>query len=43
MDKALRDDHSLALGLNTHDGRLTNHPVGEAHGIESIALEDVLA
>ncbi|MFP5253099.1 MAG: alanine dehydrogenase [Actinomycetes bacterium] len=42
-EKALRDDRSLALGLNTHDGRLTNQPVGEAHGIESIALEQVLA
>ncbi len=42
-EKALRDDRSLALGLNTHAGRLTNHPVGEAHGIESVALDDVLA
>jgi alanine dehydrogenase len=42
-EKALRDDRSLALGLNTHAGRLTNHPVGEAHGIESLSLEDVLA
>ena len=25
-----RDDHSLALGLNTHAGQLTNEPVGEA-------------
>ena len=41
-EKALRDDRSLALGLNTHAGRLTNGPVGEAHGIESLALEDVL-
>ncbi len=42
-EKALHDDRSLALGLNTHAGRLTNGPVGEAHGIESVALEDVLA
>jgi alanine dehydrogenase len=41
--QACRDDHSLSLGLNTHDGRLTNHPVGEAHQIESVALEEVLA
>ena len=41
--QALRDDRSLALGLNTHAGGLTNHPVGEAHGIKSLALEDVLA
>ena len=41
--QALRDDHSLALGLNTHDGRLTNGPVGEAVGIDAISLEDALA
>ena len=28
--QACRDDHSLALGLNTHAGQLTNAPVGEA-------------
>ena len=26
-EQALRDDHSLALGLNTHAGSLTNEPV----------------
>jgi alanine dehydrogenase len=41
--RALREDRSLALGLNTHAGRLTNAPVGTAVGIDSIALEDVLA
>ena len=40
---ACRDDHSLALGLNTHDGRLTNGPVGEATGIETVGLDEVLA
>src|SRR6201999_2489225 len=40
---ACRSDHSLALGLNTHDGRLTNHPVGAATGIESVDLDEVLA
>ena len=34
--QALRDDRSLALGLNTHAGELTNAPVGEAVGIESV-------
>ena len=29
-EQACRDDHSLALGLNTHAGQLTNAPVGEA-------------
>jgi alanine dehydrogenase len=41
--QALRDDHPLALGLNTHEGQLTNAPVAEAHGYTAVALEDVLA
>jgi len=41
--RACRDDHSLALGLNTHDGKLTNAPVGEATGIDAVALDEVLA
>ena len=41
--QACRDDRSLALGLNTHDGRLTNGPVGEAVGIDAIPLEEALA
>jgi len=40
---ALRADASLALGLNTHDGQLTNEPVGVAHGIDAVSLESVLA
>ncbi|MEO9324000.1 alanine dehydrogenase [Nocardioides sp. C4-1] len=40
---ACRADASLALGLNTHAGRLTNAPVGEAVGIDAVALDDVLA
>ena len=40
--QACREDHSLALGLNTHEGQLTNAPVAEAHGLESVALEDAL-
>ena len=42
-EQACRDDHSLALGLNTHAGQLTNKPVGEAVGIEAVALDEVLA
>ena len=38
--QALRDDHSLALGLNTHAGKLTNGPVAEAHGLDAVALEE---
>ena len=41
--RACRDDHSLALGLNTHGGRLTNAPVGEAVGIEAASLDAALA
>ncbi|MEI2809941.1 MAG: alanine dehydrogenase [Nocardioides sp.] len=40
---ACRADHSLALGLNTHAGRLTNAPVGEAVGIDAISLDEALA
>ena len=41
--QACREDQSLALGLNTHAGRLTNGPVGEAHGLDAVALEEALA
>jgi len=40
---ACRTDPSLALGLNTHDGKLTNQPVGAAVGIEAISPDEVLA
>jgi alanine dehydrogenase len=40
---ALRADHALALGLNTHEGQLTNEPVAEAHGYQSVELADILA
>jgi alanine dehydrogenase len=40
--QALREDHALTLGLNTHDGRLTNGPVGEAHGMDSVTIESAL-
>ncbi|MDT4923999.1 MAG: alanine dehydrogenase, partial [Pseudonocardiales bacterium] len=39
---ALRRDHALALGLNTHEGQLTNAAVAEAHGYSAVALADVL-
>ncbi len=42
-ERACREDHSLALGLNTHAGDLTNAPVAEAHGLASVALESALA
>jgi alanine dehydrogenase len=41
--QALRDDRPLALGLNTHDGAVTYGPVAEAHGMESVTLDSVVA
>ncbi|MFD0885581.1 alanine dehydrogenase, partial [Streptosporangium algeriense] len=41
--QALREDPVLAPGLNTHEGHLTNRPVAEAHGLESVPLERILA
>ncbi len=40
--QALRDDHSLALGLNTHGGELTYAPVAQAHELDSLTLAEVL-
>jgi alanine dehydrogenase len=39
---ALRADPALALGLNTHDGALTNAAVAEAHGYPSLSIAEVL-
>ena len=39
---ALRVDPALALGLNTHDGMITNAPVAQAHGLQHRELADVL-
>jgi alanine dehydrogenase len=39
---ALRRDPALALGLNTHDGRLTNAAVAEAHRYPVVALDQAL-
>jgi len=40
---ALRADHSLALGLNTHHGDLTYAPVAEAHGLPHVKLDELLS
>jgi len=40
--QALRDDPSLALGLNTYDGSVTYEPVAAAHGLTATKLADVL-
>jgi alanine dehydrogenase len=41
-EKALKDDRSLALGLNAHAGLLTNGPVAEATGLTHTPLETVV-
>jgi len=40
--QACRDDQSLALGINTWAGQLTNAPVAEAVGLDSVPLESAL-
>ncbi len=40
--QASRDDAALALGLSTHEGRLISPPVAEAHGLDHLALADLL-
>ncbi|MFS8096374.1 alanine dehydrogenase [Lentzea alba] len=40
--QALKDDRSLALGLNVHAGQLTNGPVAEAVGLAHTPLETVI-
>ncbi|MDX6317886.1 MAG: alanine dehydrogenase [Nocardioidaceae bacterium] len=40
--QALRDDHSLALGLNTHAGEVTYEPVASAHELPFTSLDEVL-
>src|SRR5215211_1228024 len=41
--EALKADPALALGLNTHEGAITNAPVAQAHGLEHQELTDVLS
>jgi alanine dehydrogenase len=40
---ALRADKSLALGLNTYNGRITYGPVAEAHGLPALDLAEALS
>ncbi|MDG4801471.1 alanine dehydrogenase [Micromonospora sp. WMMD980] len=40
---ALRSDPALALGLNTHDGKVVYGPVAEAHGMDVLPLAEVLS
>lgn len=39
---ACRADHALALGLNTHEGYITNTAVADAHDMSAISLDEVL-
>jgi alanine dehydrogenase len=39
---ALRADHALSLGLNTHAGHLGNEPVAQAHGLAHTPLAEIL-
>ena len=41
--QALKDDAALALGLNTHAGKVTYPAVAEAFGYELLKLQDALA
>jgi alanine dehydrogenase len=40
---ALAADPALALGLNTHEGQLTNAPVAAAHGYDHVSVESALS
>lgn len=40
---ALRADGALALGLNTHAGRVTNDGVAAAHGLTAVSVAEALA
>ncbi len=42
LAEAVRRDPSLARGVNTIEGRITNRPVAEAHGMEYEPLEYIL-
>ena len=41
--QAVTDDEALARGVNVLDGRITNKPVAEAHGLEYTELTSLLA
>jgi alanine dehydrogenase len=40
--EAVRRDFALALGLNVHEGQVTNEPVAEAHGLPFVPLDEVV-
>src|SRR5918992_3191454 len=42
LEAAVRSDPALASGVNTYGGAVVYEPVAEAHGLESVSLDDVL-
>jgi alanine dehydrogenase len=42
IEAAIRDDPALARGVNVYKGTLVYEPVGEAHGVGSTPLDEVL-
>jgi len=42
FERAVRADPALAKGVNVYKGSVVNAPVAEAHGLEALALEDLL-
>jgi alanine dehydrogenase len=42
LETAVRDDPSLAQGVNVYKGSVVYAPVAEAHGLEPVSLEDLL-
>ena len=38
FEGAIREDAALAKGVNVHEGRVTNRPVAEAHGLDHTPL-----
>ena len=36
LEEAARKSNAILTGINCYNGMLTNHPVGKAHGIESV-------
>lgn len=41
--QAVKDDGALAKGVNVLDGKITYKPVADAHGLEYVALESLIA
>jgi alanine dehydrogenase len=42
LEDAVRDDPSLAKGVNVYGGEIVYEPVAEAHGLDYVPLDDLL-